>query len=243
MRKCLACWTVAWLIIFCLGTLNLTAAEHHGQVMFGGLPVPGVTVTAIQGDKQLVTVTDAQGLYTFPELQDGVWTLQVEMLCFSPSKQEVTVAAGTPALEWELKLLQFNEINAIKSLPAMPASQPAQPMSPAGVSSRAGDAKKDMPPGKASPSVKADQTAANSQDRFQRTDLNAVNPDNTAANANNGDLSALGGQNQDELEQRAADGLLVSGSVNNPRVPHLRNSPHLAICARDRDRFITEAWA
>jgi hypothetical protein len=215
MRKCLACWTVAWLIIFCLGTLNLTAAEHHGQVMFGGLPVPGVTVTAIQGDKQLVTVTDAQGLYTFPELQDGVWTLQVEMLCFSPSKQEVTVAAGAPALEWELKLLQFNEINAIKSPPAMPASQPAQPMSPAGVSSRAGDAKKDMPPGKASPSVKADQTAANSQDRFQRTDLNAVNPDNTAANANNGDLSALGGQNQDELEQRAADGLLVSGSVNN----------------------------
>jgi hypothetical protein len=218
MRKCLACWTVAWLVFFCLGTLNLTAAEHHGQVMFSVLPVPGVTVTAIQGDKRLVTVTDAQGLYTFPELQDGVWTLQVEMLCFSPSKQEVTVAAGAPGLEWELKLLPLNEINAVTSAPATHASQPAQPISPAGVSARAGEPKKDMPPGKGSPNVKAPQTAqtaANSQDRFQRTDLNAVNPDNAAANANNGDSGALGGQNQDELDQRAADGLLISGSVNN----------------------------
>jgi hypothetical protein len=181
------------------------------------LPVPGATVTAVQGDKKLMTVTDAQGLYAFPELQDGVWVLQVEMLCFSPSKQEVSVAAGASSVDWELKLLPLNEINAVASTPAAPTRQPAQPTSPAGVSARAGEPKKDTPPGKGSSNSNAGQaaqTAANSQDKFQRTDVNAINPD-TSANATNGETGALGSQNPDELVQRAADGLLVSGSVNN----------------------------
>jgi hypothetical protein len=217
MRNFLACRTVAWLVFFCLCTLNLTAAEHHGQVMFGGLPVPGATVTAVQGDKKLVTVTDAQGLYSFPELQDGVWVLRVEMLCFSPSSQEVTVAAGASGTEWELKLLPLNEIKAVTSPPATSTPQQQPPMSAAGVSARAGEAKKDMPPGKGSANLKTDQTAqtaANSQDRFQRTDVNAVNP-NTSASATNGETGAFGSQNPDELVQRAADGLLINGSVNN----------------------------
>jgi trimeric autotransporter adhesin len=208
----------ACVLLFCLGTLDLTAAEHHGQVKFGGLPVPGATITAVQGDKKLVTVTDAQGLYAFPELQDGIWILKVEMLCFSPAVREVEVSAAASGVEWELKLLPLNEINAVTGPPATSVPRPAMPITAAGASARAGEAKKDIAPGKGNSTVKADQAAqaaANSQGRFQRTDLNAVNPGNTAVPANNADSGAFGGQTSDELAQRAADGLLVNGSVNN----------------------------
>ena len=40
-----------------LFVLVLSAAEHKGEVKFGGLSVPGATVTAIQGDRSLVAIT------------------------------------------------------------------------------------------------------------------------------------------------------------------------------------------
>src|SRR5689334_15573315 len=82
--------------IFCLAVSGLAAAEHHGQVKFGGLPIPGVSVTVSQGEKQFHTVSDDQGVYSFPDLADGIWAIQVEMLCFSPIKQEVAVTTGAP---------------------------------------------------------------------------------------------------------------------------------------------------
>ncbi len=98
---------LAWLAVF-----GLAAAEHHGQVNFNGLPVPGATVTATEGDKKLVAVTDQQGVYSFPDLADGVWTIQVEMLCFATIKQEVAVAPDAPSPVWELKVLPLEEIHA-----------------------------------------------------------------------------------------------------------------------------------
>src|ERR1035441_7405267 len=78
------CWTIAW-----AACMLLPASEHHGVVKFGGLAVPGATVTATQGDKKQVAITDPRGVYTFPDLADGVWNLQVEMLCFATLKNEV----------------------------------------------------------------------------------------------------------------------------------------------------------
>src|SRR5665811_479884 len=75
----------------------LPASEHHGIVKFGGLAVPGATVTATQGDKKLVAVTDPQGIYGFADLADGVWNLQVEMLCFTTLKKEVAIAPASPS--------------------------------------------------------------------------------------------------------------------------------------------------
>src|ERR1039457_6836744 len=98
------------------------ASEHHGIVRFAGLPAPGATVTATQGDKKLAAVTDPQGIYAFADLADGVWNLQVEMLCFTPFKMEVAVAPNAPSPEWELKLLPFDEIKA--SAPVAPATPP-----------------------------------------------------------------------------------------------------------------------
>jgi trimeric autotransporter adhesin len=208
MRKHLTYWIVAGLIFSCLGSIKLTAAEHYGQVKFAGLPVPGATVTALRGDRKLVTITDAQGYYSFPDLADGGWTIQVEMLCFVPARQEVIVTSGASGQEWELKLLPLDKIETVKNAPATPA----QPTPSTGASSR------NLPARKGSPAQSSEKTPPanpNGQDRFQRTDLNAANSNPPGAAAGDRDLGALGSQNPDDLVQRAADGLNISGSVNN----------------------------
>src|SRR5260370_42022954 len=106
-----------------LAVLRLTAAEHHGHVKFGGLPLPGATVSATQGDKKILAITDQQGAYSFPSLQDGTWTIQVEMLCFFPIKQEVAVAPDAPRSEWNLKLLPLDEIKAAAAPAAPPVTE------------------------------------------------------------------------------------------------------------------------
>ena len=74
-----------------LSALILLASEHHGQVTFGGLPVPGVAVTATQGDNKVTAITDGMGTYSFPDLADGTWSVQVEMSGFTTLKQDVGV--------------------------------------------------------------------------------------------------------------------------------------------------------
>src|SRR5271170_1533713 len=71
------------------------ASEYHGLVSFGGLPVPGATVTLTQGGKKFVIVTDMQGFYSFSALANGPATVAVEMTGFSPIKQDVVIAADT----------------------------------------------------------------------------------------------------------------------------------------------------
>ena len=68
------------LIAVWVALAGLFASEHHGVVKSGGLPVPGATITATQDSKKVVTTTDDQGAYMFPDLVEGVWTIQVEML-------------------------------------------------------------------------------------------------------------------------------------------------------------------
>src|SRR5262245_58932721 len=106
----------------------LLLTEHHGQVLFNGVPVPGATVTASQGEKKFVAVTDQQGAYSFPELADGPFAVQVEMLGFSTVKQEV----NAPTAEFELKMLPIEEIHAevVHETPPEPAPTPA-PVAPA----------------------------------------------------------------------------------------------------------------
>src|SRR6476619_2863686 len=85
-------------------------SDQLGRVVFGGLPVPGATVTASRDAKQVVTVTDQQGRYRLADLADGVWTIRVEMLGFVTASQDVTIASGGPPITWELSLKSFEEI-------------------------------------------------------------------------------------------------------------------------------------
>src|SRR5258708_7316869 len=113
-------------------TVSLVASEQRGLVKFGGLPLPGATVTATQGDKKLIAVTDQRGIYTFKDLPDGAWTLQVEMLCFATIKQDLTVNANVPfSPTWDMKLLSFDEIKAAAAAAPPPAAPRDAPLGPA----------------------------------------------------------------------------------------------------------------
>ncbi|HUA86807.1 MAG TPA: carboxypeptidase regulatory-like domain-containing protein [Bryobacteraceae bacterium] len=105
---------------------TLAASESHGVVKYGGLPLPGATVTATEGNKKFVAVTDANGNYSFPDLADGVWTIQAEMLCFATAQQQITVSKDAPATEFDLKLLPVDQIKAIAG-PAAPTVSVAAP--------------------------------------------------------------------------------------------------------------------
>src|SRR5579875_2060600 len=111
-----------------LTALPLLASDSAGVVKFGGLPLPGATVTASQGGKKIVAVTDADGKYSFPDLADGVWTIEVEMLCFESARKEITVAKDAPPVEWDLKLLPIEQIKSIAGAAAPP--EPAVSVAP-----------------------------------------------------------------------------------------------------------------
>ena len=96
--------------LFLFAHVALGASGHRGIVRFNELPVPGVTVIATQGDKQFVATTNLQGLYVFPELSDGVWTMRVDLTGFRSVSREVTVGPDSPAIEWELEMLPINEM-------------------------------------------------------------------------------------------------------------------------------------
>src|SRR5436305_10868765 len=89
------------LLASCLAVSGLLASEHHGIVKSGGLPIPGATVTATQGDKKISTTTDEQGAYAFPDLADGIWTVQVEMLGFAKAANEIGIAPSAPSPIWD----------------------------------------------------------------------------------------------------------------------------------------------
>lgn len=120
--KCLIIFCViAWLAAPCLAA----PSEYHGQVTFGGLAVPGATVTATQGDKEFVSITDQQGLFSFSDLTDGTWTIEVEMQGFSTIKQEVLIAPDAAAAKWELSMLPLDQMKAELKSPVVPSASVA----------------------------------------------------------------------------------------------------------------------
>jgi trimeric autotransporter adhesin len=208
--------------------MPLAATEHRGIVKFAGLPVPGVTVTASQADKKLTAVTDDQGIYTFPNLSDGLWNIQVEMQCFETIKREIAVAPDSPGPEWDLKLQSFDEIKASAPAPAPSAPKAAETSAstttaaaatPSIVAANAANAsaKSNAPAkGKGKKGATAPPTAA--QTGFQKAQVNAS--PGAATNA-----PAEAAINNDEASKGASDGLLINGSVNNGAASPFAQNP------------------
>jgi trimeric autotransporter adhesin len=187
-RRLVICCTIAWLAFSSVAI----ASEYHGQVTFGGVPVPGttVTVTATQGSKKVVAVTDTQGVFTFPDLTDGAWTLNIEMTGFAPIQQDIAIAPNVAPATFEMKLLSLDQIRAAAkpvkidvATPAVTASAPSAP-GPAGAAPAA-PAK-----GAAAKAPAAGQTTA------AATPSAAAPAPAPATDAN-------------------SDGFLINGSVNN----------------------------
>ena len=191
------------------------AAEHRGQVQFGGLPVPGVSLTATRGDQTLTAVTDPQGAYNFPDLPEGTWKFHIEMLGFAPIDRDVLVAPGAPAAAWDLEMLPTGAMNTVT------VSAPATGASPAAKTTGATETIGTTPataPSRSRLRSRAQATPTNTQTPFQRAEVNA-----TAAAAPPPDPTAS--QNSGDLQQRASDGFLINGTTNNAATSPFSISP------------------
>lgn len=184
------------LLVACFFLTGLLASESHGVVKSGGLPVPGATIVATQGDKKVVTTTDDAGYYSFPELADGVWTITVEALGFVPASREIGVAEDAPGPEWDLK---YQTLEAIANPTA-----PEAPKTPAPATAPAASATaEDKPAAPAVPAAAAPATAAaNPPARSGRggrgsTGSNTGDASNTPANGGRPSINAaLAGRGQ-----------------------------------------------
>ncbi|MBZ5612141.1 MAG: carboxypeptidase regulatory-like domain-containing protein [Acidobacteriia bacterium] len=171
--------------------------------------MPGATVTATQDGKTVSAITDWQGVYTFPDLADGSWAMQVEMLGFETQRRDIAVVSGAPSSEWDLKMLPLGDIHAVAATPA-PATAPA---TPAGESAKPAEPAK----GKSRNAKNAPPAPTNTPSAFQRADLNA-NPNASGApsqDASAASSGAFANQDPSELNQRASDGFLINGTANN----------------------------
>jgi hypothetical protein len=192
--------TAVGLLVLALSLIDSfasAASQHHGQVTFGGGPVPGATVTATRAEKRLVAITDQQGIYTFADLEDGVWTFRVDMFGFATQTQDITVASDTPSPVWELKLLPFEEITRGISLTDAVASPGTSSLvSTTGSMPSAATPPPSKPSGSQKPTVNSVSNAP---------------PPSTPTN----DTATGANDASSDLSQSAATGLLVNGSVNN----------------------------
>lgn len=122
-------WLTRWLfvVLLTLCTMPLArASKYYGQVNFSGLPVPGATIIAAQGEKTFSVTSDAGGVFHFDDLPDGQWKIEVKMLCFEAIEAEVTIAPEMPAAKWELKLLPADQLQALAKAPLpLPSVPPA----------------------------------------------------------------------------------------------------------------------
>jgi hypothetical protein len=106
------------------------AFDLTGRVTYSGSGVPGATVVATRGDGKMTTISGDDGSFRFLNLDDGVWTIRVEMLGFASAMRDATLprAADAEPLTFALALRPYAEIMA-SSLPAAatgpaPAAEP-----------------------------------------------------------------------------------------------------------------------
>jgi hypothetical protein len=179
------------------------AADYRGQVVFNGFGVPGAVVTASREGQKQITITDEQGGCIFSELSDGVWNIQIEMQGFLPLRQELTIGPGMAAGTWELHLLPIDQIQGIQTAPvsATPSNSTA---------GQTKNSQKGTPP-----------APTNTQTPFQRANVKSTGAVSLpqsgldAASTSPPSNGVFGDQNPADLNQRAADGFLISGTANN----------------------------
>lgn len=228
--------TLGRLVAVCLTISSMLASEHRGVVKSGGMPIPGATVTATKGDKKVTTTTDDQGAYTFSNLEDGVWNVEVDMLGFGKRTLEIGVAPNAPAALWDLKVLTPAELKAAL---AAPAAAPT-PTTTAAAAPKPAESPKETPKPPAEtaaaqrPSIRNAQAQAQNGGRgaagrgqasgrggngqgqngsgFQRLDVNTADPSAAAGS----DFGATADSSiSADMSQSANDALAIGGSVSS----------------------------
>jgi hypothetical protein len=104
---------LSWLALWFAISKLAAASAFQGQVTFGGLPLPGATVTVKQGGLARTAISDGKGLFEFSDLPDGKLTVEIEMQCFAPVHDEVIVSPDAPEVVYKLELLDNAQLQAL----------------------------------------------------------------------------------------------------------------------------------
>jgi hypothetical protein len=171
------------------------ASPYRGVVTFGGLPLPGATVTATQGTTIKTAISDGDGAFQFDDLADGKWTIDIQMQTFAPVHADVTIAPSVPAGAYELKLLSTDQIQASAQAAKPAAEAPPAPAATAQVQQGNQPQQPQPPQGK--------KPAQNSAQAGTPTEIPKAPEEN----------------------EQSADGLLVQGSVNNAATSQYATNP------------------
>jgi hypothetical protein len=103
------------LLMAVLFALPVAAQETTGALEgvvrdTGGAVLPGATVTLTGPAGTLTTVTDGEGVYRFPRLPSGKYTIKASLDSFAPTDREVQVTVGaTSRVEFSLGLAKLTE--------------------------------------------------------------------------------------------------------------------------------------
>lgn len=119
---------VLTLVVLCAATQFLGAAgDVAGRVLFNGLAVPGAMVSATGPGKPAATLSDEDGNYRFAALEDGKWTIRVEMRGFAPISRDVTLPlteVNAASLSFTLTLQPYEDIVGRAPSEAPPPAPP-----------------------------------------------------------------------------------------------------------------------
>jgi trimeric autotransporter adhesin len=122
-----------WLLLALVagGTRALEAGSHDGLITVGGVPVPGATITATQGERRVIAISGADGLFRLAGLEDGTWTVRVEKLGFRPLTREVVAGAyaDSPST-WALTALPLIDLEPLVRLGGGAGSHDADSQGP-----------------------------------------------------------------------------------------------------------------
>ncbi len=178
-----------WLLAAWFLASSGMASEYHGTVQAGGLPLPGATVTATRNDVKVVTTTDDQGAFSFRDLADGNWKIDVEMLGFEKLTSEVGVAPDAPPPAWEMKYLTEASLSGSQNHggSVAPSARAANSMAAAPPAAKNGDSA-----------------------GFQRTSISQSADSSTFSSE--GTLKA---EEVADLSQTSANSFIVQGSVSS----------------------------
>ena len=229
------------------------AAPYSGQVTFGGLPLPGATVTATHDATVFTTTSDLSGHFQFDNLPDGPWAIDIVMQCFAAVHADITIKAETASRTWELQLLPVEQLLALAKpgpdeTPAPIASQPSAPPPTAASppSAKAGAAPIDVPrPAESSDQDSSDGFLVNGSVNNAATSIFSLdkafgNKRGNSQNLYNGGLSFSFDNSALDAKQYSLTGLDTAKPVYNRmtggltfggplKIPHLlrRNGPNL----------------
>ncbi|HKW02595.1 MAG TPA: carboxypeptidase regulatory-like domain-containing protein [Vicinamibacterales bacterium] len=131
-RRAVTVVAVLWATIVAHGAAQ--RADLIGRVVFAGVGVPGATVSAIRDARTLATLSTDDGTFKIADVDNGTWTLRVEMRGFVPVTREIVVPIDgvPPVLTLTMKTLVeiVGQAAAVAARPARPAAAVSDEQAP-----------------------------------------------------------------------------------------------------------------